>query len=240
MLLTIAILVPAVAQGETAVRSLGAIAVTALQADPRTEAIAARLDLAAADREQALAGYRPEVTLAAGAGRARYQLNGAPDSTRDPTAAGLNITQPVYDFGRTAAQVASATALLQSADAQSRAVAIEVVQDSATAALQVDLARHVLETVTQNEHVLSERLAYTRARFEAGDFTRTDVAQAEARYSGAQAQVRAAQAALDKANAALQKMTGRPVDVDLGDLPVIRSPATLAAALESIDEHPEL
>jgi outer membrane protein len=236
----IALLLPTLAQADPPIRSLGAVALLAIQQDPRLEAAASRVDLSHADREQALAGYRPNVSLVASAGRARYDLNGGTHPDRDPTAAGLNLSQPIYDFGRTSSEVAAATALMESADASTRATVIDVVLDAVTAALHVDFDHHVLATVSENARVLSERLAYTRGKFEAGDFTRTDVAQAEARYASAESQVQAAQAALSTAQANLQRITGQPLDVDLEQIPALPAPASLAAALESLQKHPEL
>jgi outer membrane protein len=236
----IALLAPVLAQADPPIRSLGAIALLAIQQDPRLAAAASRVDLSRADREQALAGFKPNVSLVASAGRARYDLNGGTHPDRDPTAAGVNLSQPVYDFGRTSSEVAAATARMESADAATRATTIDVVQDAVTAALHVDFAHHVLATVSENARVLSERLAYTRGKFEAGDFTRTDVAQAEARYASAQSQVQRAQAALSTAQANLQRIIGQKADVDLSQIPLLPAPVSLSAALDALQKHPEL
>jgi TolC family type I secretion outer membrane protein len=236
----IALLLPSLAQADPPVRSLSAVALLAIQQDPRLETAASRVDLSRAGREQALAGYRPNLSFVTSAGRARYDLNGGTHPDRDPTAAGLNLSQPIYDFGRTSSEVAAATALMESADASTRATVIDVVQDAVTAALHVDFAHHVLATVSENARVLSERLAYTRGKFEAGDFTRTDVAQAEARYASAESQVQAAEAALSTAQANLQRITGQQLDVDLKHIPTLPAPASLSAALDSLQRHPEL
>ena len=62
--------------------------------------------------------------------------------------------------------------------------------------------------------VLTQQLQAARDRFEVGEITRTDVAQAEARLSGAQAQLSAAQAGLAASRAAYERVVGSaPVDL---------------------------
>ena len=51
----------------------------------------------------------------------------------------------------------------------------------------------ILEPATNNIDVLDEQLRQTRDRFNVGEVTRTDVAQAEARLAGARSQVSAAE-----------------------------------------------
>ena len=79
------------------------------------------------------------------------------------------------------------------------------------------------------KHVLAEA---TRGKYEAGDFTRTDVAQAEARYSGALAQTESARADLVRAQAFLDELIGAPMDVNLATLPSVTVPSSLPDALD--------
>jgi TolC family type I secretion outer membrane protein len=222
------------------VGSLAEIAALALRHDPRTEAAASGLDRSRATRELALSGFRPDIAFTSSAGRARYDANGFPHPDRDPNGATLSLVQPVYDFGRTQRAVSSANAAVSSAQALTNAIAIDVIRDAVTTALNVDLAHRRLDTVVQNARVLGERLAYTRGKFEAGDFTRTDVAQAEARYSGALALTESARADLVRAQASLEQLIGSSVDVNLASLPSVTVPSSLANALASAGKHPEL
>jgi outer membrane protein len=239
LIVVIAGLAPLAAHADP-VHSLRDIAVRALQHDPRAATAAADLDSSFAGKEVALAGYRPDVELVASAGEARYEATHMFHPDRDPSAVGLRVQQPIHDFGRTSSAVAAASALIDAARAGSDAAAIDVIRDAVTAALQLDYAHHVLDTVTQNARVLAERLAYTRARFESGDFTKTDVAQAEAHYAGAQSQMQSARAQLTQAQAALQELIGDAVDVELRDVPNPQTPASLAAALAASAQHPQM
>jgi outer membrane protein len=238
--LLLAVSVTSFAVHAEAVHSLREIAVRALDRDPRTAAAIADLDSSNAGRELALTGYRPQVEIAASAGQARYDATHAFHPDRDPSAIGLRVQQPIQDFGRTSSAVAAASALVDSARAENSAVAIEVIRDAATTALQLDYAHHVLDTVTQNARVLAERLSYTRAHFESGDFTKTDVAQAEARYASAQSQTQSARAQLTQAQAALQQLLGDAIDVDLRKVSDPATPATLDEALAATAEHPQM
>jgi len=232
-------IVPLAVQADP-VHNLRDIAVRALQQDPRTAAAVADLDSSYAGKELARAGYRPSVEIAASAGQARYDATHMFHPDRDPSAVGLRVDQPIHDFGRTSSAVAAAGAQIDAARAENDAVAIDVIRDAVTAALQLDYAHHVLDTVTQNARVLAERLSYTRARFESGDFTKTDVAQAEARYASAQSQTQSARAQLAQAQAALQQLLGDAIDVDLADVPDPATPGSLAAALAAVAQHPQM
>lgn len=222
------------------IHSLAAAATLALRQDPRTAVVAAQLDQARAGRDSALSGYRPDVSVNASAGHARYDARGFANPDRSPTLLELTVAQPVYDFGRSAARVHAADAHLRAARAGDRDAAIQVIRDAAVAALSVDLAHQKLDTERHNVQVLARRLDYTRAKFRAGDFTRTDVAQAEARHASAQARAHAAEAVLARARARLRQFTGRDPDVHLDGLPVLKTAPSLAAALSAADSHPAL
>lgn len=218
--------------------NLAAAAAIALRHDPRIARAGARLQQQRAGRDQALSGYRPDVSLVASAGRARYDANRYDDPARAPKMLELSVDQPVYDFGRTSADVRAAEADVLAAGAGRSAAVIDVIRDAAIDALGVDLAHRRLATETHNLRVLGRRLAYTRAKFKAGDFTGTDVAQARARYAHARARRRRASAAVLQARARLQRLTGSPVDVRLARQPAIRVPDTLGEALADLDSHP--
>ncbi len=61
-----------------------------------------------------------------------------------------------------------------------------------------------------NVRVLAEQLKATKDRFEVGEVTRTDVAQAEARRSGAVSQLSLAQSNLKTSRSSFQRVVGHP------------------------------
>jgi outer membrane protein len=220
------------------IHDLATAAVVAERHDPRIARAGARLQQQRAGRDQALSGYRPDVALVASAGRARYDAAHYSDPSRTPTVLELSVDQPVYDFGRTAASVRAADADVRAAGAGRSAAVIDVLRDAAIDALDVDLAHRQLATETHSLRVLGRRLAYTQAKFEAGDFTATDVAQARARYAQARSRRRRAYAGVLQARARLQRLTGSRVDVQLARVPTIGVPHALDEALAAVDSHP--
>jgi len=101
--------------------------------------------------------------------------------------------------------------------------------------------QQVVAIRSNNVEVLAEQLRAARDRFEVGEITRTDVAQAEARLSGARAQLSAAQAALAASRAGYARVTGvDPVEPDNAG-PSEQVPAEFADAAEvAINRNPDL
>ena len=71
-----------------------------------------------------------------------------------------------------------------------------VLFDGATAYMNVLRDTAILDLQRNNVEVIEEQLRQTRDRFNVGEVTRTDVAQAEARLAGARSQVSLAEANL--------------------------------------------
>ena len=68
----------------------------------------------------------------------------------------------------------------------------------------------MLDLALNNEQVLARQLQQTRDQFAVGEVARTDVAQAEARLSGARADVETAKAGLAASNATYKQVIGQP------------------------------
>jgi outer membrane protein len=90
----------------------------------------------------------------------------------------------------------------------------------------------ILDLSRRNVEVLEEQLRQTRDRFNVGEVTRTDVAQAEARLAAARSQVLVAESNLITSRANYRRVIGvEPVALAAGT-PVDRlSPSTLAGAV---------
>ena len=101
------------------------------------------------------------------------------------TSNSLSIQQNLYEGGATVANTRRAERLVRVERAQLTTVEQDILLDAATAytGLLNDLA--VLELAFQNENRLKRQLRATKDRFEVGEVTRTDVAQAEASLAGA-------------------------------------------------------
>jgi len=120
----------------------------------------------------------------------------------------LNVTQPIYRGGRTSGAIGAAEARIQAGRERLRSTEQSVLLDAVSAHANVVRDQQIVSIRNNNVEVLGEQLRAARDRFEVGEITRTDVAQAEARLSGARAQLSAAQAALAASRAAYARVAG--------------------------------
>jgi TolC family type I secretion outer membrane protein len=177
---------------------------------------------------QALAGYRPRLTANSSYlftfSRSTSQAGGSDDDSLTPFVNSLSIDQPLYQGGETAASIRRAEALVRADRATLEAAEQDVLADAATAYTNVLAAQAVLNFAESNVERLQRQLEAARDRFEVGEVTRTDVAQAEAARAGAVADRVQAAGSLLAAKAVFRQVIGlepsaleRPVP--LGELP---------------------
>jgi len=175
---------------------------------------ARRAQLRATDQSvpKAKAGWRPTVTVTGEAGWQHYRAEvdgvSADPVTTTPASVGISVTQPLFRGFRTGAQVEAAEQSVFAGRANLLSTEQQVLLDAATAYLNVVRDAAVVELNRNNEDVLSRQLEATRDRFRVGEITRTDVAQAEARLSGASADTAGAQADLENSRANFIRVVG--------------------------------
>lgn len=183
--------------------------------------LAKRASLRATDEgvAAALSGYRPTVEISGSAGHSQIHTdtNSGTDKTRDlnPRGAELSVTQPVFRGFRTTAAVARAENDVLAEQSELRGTEQTVLLDAATAYMDVVRDRAVLELNKNNQKVLERQLKATRDRFEVGELTKTDVAQAESRMERARAAVITAEGVLASSQTKFQKVVGRMPSADL-------------------------
>jgi len=155
--------------------------------------LAERANLRAQDEgvAQALSGWRPTVTVNGAAGRQWLtqvpSRTGEPSITGWPGAAGITITENLYQGGKTTAQTRAAEFTVLAERANLQLVEQTTLLNAATAYINVVLAQAVLQLNVNNEQVLTTQLEATRDQFAVGEVTRTDVSQAEASLETAKA-----------------------------------------------------
>jgi len=181
---------------------------------------------------QALAGWRPTVTLTGSYGEQR-QTTDSPGTTptqwRQPRTGAIQLNQPLYRGGRTVAGTEQAEANVLAGRARLSNVEQTLLLNVATAYLNVVQAQAVLELNRNNEQRLGRELQAARDRFNVGEITRTDVSQAEARLSGATADRIQSEGDLASARAVYQ--------TQVGDLPdTVVQPPALANMPSNVDE----
>lgn len=153
--------------------------------------LSSRASLRATDEEvpQALANWRPEVTVNADYGFSQITntRNTGSDinQTRHPRSADLTVSQSLFRGGRTLAAVSEAENNVRAARARLMETEQTVLLEAVTAFVNVFRDIAVLNLNTNNEQVLKRQLEATRDRFQVGEITRTDVHQAEARLAKA-------------------------------------------------------
>jgi len=174
---------------------------------------------------QARSGWRPQLSLQSSAAwtefrtprAARNQLidtngDGVPDTPLPLSGDGINrvnsgslglsLSQPIWTGGRTAAAVSAAEGDILSGRETLRRVESQVLLTVIQAYVDVRRDQEGLRIRQENVNVLQKQLEQSRAEFEVGQITRTDVAQSESRLAGAQAllQTATAQLAISRSN----------------------------------------
>jgi len=178
--------------------------------------LARRARLRSTDEQvpQALANWRPEVSVNADAGYSDIEntlsTGTARDQIRQPAGLGLDISQPLFRGGRTLAATAQAENNVRAERARLLAAEQDVLLDAVTAFVDVFRDEAVLKLNINNELVLKRQLEATRDRFEVGEITRTDVHQAEARLARATADRIQSEGNLERSRAAYQNVVGEP------------------------------
>ena len=177
----------------------------------------------------ALTGWRPTIQLSTDASISDIDSSSG-DGRVDTIANALSVNQNVYSGGETSANVRRAERLVRLERSSLAAVEQDVLLSTVEAYtnLLTDLA--VLELAIQNENRLKRQLQATKDRFEVGEVTRTDVAQAEASLAGAGAERVRAAGAIEASKATFRNVTDlEPVSlvppIALEDLPASEAEA---------------
>ncbi|MBG34727.1 MAG: hypothetical protein CMH92_02820 [Oceanicaulis sp.] len=220
-------------------QSLNETLAAAYESNPTLGAQRASLRQSEEGYFQARAGLLPSLSATGSVGETVDTWGGAPEN--DSSSYGLTLNQSIYRGGRTRGSIDASLARIEAARQQLRSTEQSVLLDAVSAHMNVVRDQQVVAIRSNNVEVLAEQLRAARDRFEVDEITRTDVAQAEARLSGARAQLSAAQAALAASRAGYARVTGvDPVEPDNAG-PSEQVPAEFADAAEvAINRNPDL
>ncbi|WP_254738858.1 TolC family outer membrane protein [Alsobacter ponti] len=194
---------------------------------------------------QALSGYRPRAAASGDAGyTAQDSVIGGRTSNDKyfPRGLGIQIDQNVWSGNRTVNSVRRADSTVLKAREQLRQAEQSTLLDGSTAYMDVLRDTAILDLRRNNIEVLAEQVRQTKDRFNVGEVTRTDVAQAEARLASAHADESLASANLKGSLARYRQSIG----VDAKDLSPAQAidallPATLEAAVATSQaNHPNI
>jgi outer membrane protein len=174
------------------------------------------------DTAKAAGGMRPKASISATAGpqfstikipAGRNQFTNQRAYSYDkylgePHGATLSVSQTLFDGFRTDNSIRQAESGVFAARATMRLTEQSILQNGATAYMNVLRDTAVLALRKNNISVLEQQLRQTRDRFNVGDVTRTDVAQAEASLEQARSDFYAAQAQLKNSVAGFRQIIG--------------------------------
>ncbi|WP_082765810.1 MULTISPECIES: TolC family outer membrane protein [unclassified Phenylobacterium] len=230
----------------------------AYESNPTLAAQRAQVKLADEAYVQARAGLRPQVNASSTASYSRTSVNagrgtfvdtngdGIPDTAvtgsgvteRNLGNASLSLSQPIYTGGRTTASITAAEAEILAAREALRETEGNLVLSVVQAYVDVRRDQRIVEIRRQDVQTLARRLEETQARFDVGELTGTDVAQAKARLGTSRAQLAAAEGQLDISAAAYAAVVGD----DPGELaprpdldPLL--PVTIAQAYDTAEQQ---
>jgi outer membrane protein len=208
-----------------------------------------RAALRAADEDvaQAVASLRPVISFIA-QGQYGYseQLAGIDVVTKqsfEDLSGFYNLTaqMTIYDFGRTALAIEAAKELVLATREALVSIEQQVLLAAVNAYVDVRLQESVVELRQNNVRVISEQLRAAQDRFDVGEVTRTDVAQAQARLAQAESGLIVARGDLQIARENYRAATGA-YPGRLAPLPP--TPATAssleAARVVALRTHPEI
>ena len=233
--------------------SLGAAIADTLISNP--DLAARRYDLRAIDDEIgiALSGIRPNVQMQV-SGNYDYVLPGSitqagrplsdrlndPHIQRNNVGTQLVIDQPVTTGGRVRGAVGAAVATSAAGRETLRGAEGDLLVDLIAAYSDVTRDRRSLAIRTKNIRVLEATLDEVVARRDAGELTRTDIAQAETQLQAARVQRNAAEAQLEASTASFVAIVGREPgnlaeEPDLPGLPVSADEAFALAEITNPD-----
>ncbi|GLK80832.1 TolC family outer membrane protein [Methylopila turkensis] len=198
---------------------------------------AQRAQVRATDEQvpQALSGYRPIITATGDVGAQRTRtvadsqlgqlaavIPGLPPGalpqgrttqieTNYPRGAGVAVQQNVFNGFQTRNQVRTAESNILGARETLRNSEQNVLFDAAQAYMDVLRDYAILDVRRNNVQVLEEELRAARERFQVGEVTRTDTAQAESSLQGARSQVSAAESQLNTSRATYRQVVGEDI-----------------------------
>ena len=234
--------------------TIEAALVRAYQNNPQLNAQRASVRSTDENVPQALSGYRPKVNLTASAGTQYTDTNstqgGSPTAivrteihgVDPPRAAGLTISQTLYNGGQTGNKTRAAESQVSGAREALRVLEQTVLLSAATIYMDYLRDAAIVEVQKSNTRVLEQTLKQTRDRFNVGEVTRTDVAQSEAQLAAGKTQQLTAESNLTTTRSNFRRIIGNEPEALAPGSPVDRFlPGTLPGAVElSLVQNPSV
>lgn len=235
------------ASGNAQAQSLTSALANAYAANPDLNA--ARANARGVDEgvSTAKSGYRPKVTATGDAGLSstRVQVPRTANTSSDlrPSSVGLTVTQTLYNGSRTSNGVAAAESSVFAARETLRNTEQNTLLDAVTAYMNVVRDKAINTLRKGNVTVLMEQVRQTKDRFDVGEVTRTDVAQAEARLAGSRSDLALSESNLRGSMARFKQVIGMDPKglADVKPVSPARLPKSQGEAVQkAMAEHPAI
>lgn len=158
-----------------------------------------------------------------------------------PSSMQLDVTQPLYTGGQVENAVEAAETRITAEEARLIATEQQILLNTVIAYADVRRDQTLVSLGKNNVRVIREQLRAARERFDVGEVTRTDVAQAEARLAAARSTLAATQGQLQNSREAYQRIVGQ-YPGKLQPLPPLPDlPKTIDAAAQiALSEEPNI
>ncbi len=212
----------------------------AYRSNPSLAAGRIGLQSAAEGLTQARLGYAPTLNAGGSYGVRGDRLLNTGAAWGDSLSASLSAALPLYDGGRTAIAIRQAAESLDASQLSYLQTEQGALLDTVVAYVNLVRDREILGLTLESFQIFRQQTEAARLRFEVGEATLTDVAQAEAQLSSTRASVFAARGQLTISEQTFQRLVGRPPNNPQppGRLPTL--PSTLNLALSEAMAHPSI
>lgn len=185
---------------------------------------------------QALSGYRPDLSLNGSVTNTDIESEGNTFLTSDGNTVtktgSVDLAQPIFRGGSTLAKTREAKNTMTAQYWILKSTYQSIFLNVATAYWNQYLAQDIVALRRSNLELLQSQNEETTARFNAGELTKTDVSQSQARVAGAEAELSQALAQFKQARAALEQLIRVPADHVATPELTMTPPPTVEEALD--------
>ncbi|MDH4985152.1 TolC family outer membrane protein [Aminobacter anthyllidis] len=191
----------------------------------------------------AKSGYRPTINGSASIDYSTTRNSRNASTNRLTTGSfGIEIRQSLFDGFQTKNNVAAAEARVRAQNQSLRNTEQNILFDAASAYMDVIRDRQIAALRERSLQFLGEQVRAARSRFDVGEGTRTDVAQADASRSAALAQLAAARAQALSSAATYRRLVGEEPKSLKAASPLAKLlPRSLdSAAALAAEQHPAI
>ncbi len=194
---------------------------------------------------QALSGYRPTISANGSLTNIDSSSEGNAFITQDggnfSESANIEAQQPIFRGGQTIAETKQSKNIINAQYWLLKNAYQDVFVDVSEAYWDIYIQGRIFELNTANRDLLQKQLEETEARFEAGELTRTDIAQSKARLAEGQAVIASARSALRQAQSRLGELTRTNINtIDVKPELLVNMPESIDIALDkAMQQNPQ-